>query len=706
MAEQVGKYTLKRKIATGGMAEIWLAEQTGPGGFAKELVIKRILPHLANDAQFVEMFLDEARLAAQLQHPHIVQIYDLGEAGGYYYIAMEYIQGHDLEVILNASLEQGSGLQPTAAARIVADACAALDYAHTFADSSGRPVNLVHRDATPQNILISKNGQVKLVDFGVAKAATSSHQTQAGAVKGKFAYMSPEQVRGQPLDGRSDLFTLGIVLYELLTGRRPFGHDSELLAVTAILNNPPDPIESFRKDVPNDLKKIVYKALEKDANSRFSSAETMQTALEEMIQGSGSLMRAKELAKYVFGLLGNTPAIGETSPGAYMPASAVAAGSGGPPPPGPAISAPSGRSVPQPIGEQRVLVSPDATADTKKFEPGPTTEHIQGSSGIGAGLMVALVAVFLALCGVGYFIYDSLTSETGVAEGTGDGTGSTTDPVAHLDDEEDVESTSAVDLGQVSVSTPDAGSAVEPDGETPDVAVTVAPDAGGTTAASDVGTVAVADTSVASTPDVEPVTPDVGVVAVVDVGQITTAPDLGTVIATPDLGTSQPADMAVATVDIATTPPVDVGHVPLVVDVGTPHTPEVTIPQLPDVIVAPQLPDAGVPQLPDVVVIPQLPDVGGTHAVVPDDEEDDEEDDEDDDEDDEDGEGYISVSVSPPGRYEISIDGDVVGRTPLSRQTVEAGTHTIEVRRLTDDETERETVRVRDGREEHVRISF
>ncbi len=258
---QLGKYTLKRQLATGGMAEIWLGEQRGPGGFTKELVVKRILPHLANDEKFVQMFLDEARLAAQLTHPNIVQIFDLGEADGSYFIAMEYIRGHDLAQLREAGRAMGAPLDWLAAARIVADACAGLDYAHNFADSRGRPMNLVHRDVSPQNILVSDQGAVKLVDFGVAKAATSTHKTQTGAVKGKFAYMSPEQIRGEKLDGRSDLFAMGIVLFELLTGRRPFGADSELMALTAIMHHPAPDVQEINPNIPQPLRDVVAKAL-------------------------------------------------------------------------------------------------------------------------------------------------------------------------------------------------------------------------------------------------------------------------------------------------------------------------------------------------------------------------------------------------------------------------------------------------------------
>jgi serine/threonine-protein kinase len=266
------------------MAEIWVAHQKGPAGFQKDVVLKKILPHLAEDQKFIDMFLDEARLAAQLSHPNIVQIFDLGEVDGEHFIAMEFIDGRDVQAIIDRGLKVRQPFSPAIAARIVADACTALDYAHNFTNKAGTHIQLVHRDVSPQNILVSKDGIVKLVDFGVAKAATSTHKTQTGAVKGKLSYMSPEQISGKMVDARSDIFALGIVLYELVTGRRPFGHESELLAITAILNEQPQRPCEIIHTVPAELEAIIFKALEKDPAIRFQSASEMQLALEQVLQ--------------------------------------------------------------------------------------------------------------------------------------------------------------------------------------------------------------------------------------------------------------------------------------------------------------------------------------------------------------------------------------------------------------------------------------
>ena len=289
-SESLGKYRLEQKIAIGGMAEIWLARQEGPAGFSKRLVIKRILPNLATDDKFVQMFLDEARVAALLEHPNIVRISDLGQVDDSYFIAMEFIDGPDLDYLIVRTRQLSAHVPSVIAARLVADALNGLDYAHNFANEEGQPLGLVHRDISPHNVLISSTGVAKVCDFGVAKAATSKHQTQAGAVKGKFAYMSPEQIAAKPLDGRSDVFAMGIVLYELATGSPPFGDQGELMAVTAILTQQPTDPREFVQDFPAPLEQIIQKALAKNRDSRYASAREMQLDLERFIQATGQLV--------------------------------------------------------------------------------------------------------------------------------------------------------------------------------------------------------------------------------------------------------------------------------------------------------------------------------------------------------------------------------------------------------------------------------
>jgi eukaryotic-like serine/threonine-protein kinase len=292
------RYTLLRKIATGGMAEVYLAEQTGAGGFKKRVAIKRILPAFAEDPKFVEMFLDEARLAAMFHHPNLIQIYELGEVDGLLSLVMEYVRGLSLSELLKRAIALGAPPIPFGvAARIVADAAQGLHYAHEFQDpDTGGALGLVHRDVSPQNILLSREGVVKVMDFGIAKAAGQMHHTSTGTLKGKLAYMPPEQLNGKPLDRRADIWALGVVLYELIAGRRPYIGDSEASVFRAILQEEPPPIPALRAD------------------QRTATAGAMARQLEAFLQ-EGAHTTAAEVAEWMKPLL---PAAGETGAGAML----------------------------------------------------------------------------------------------------------------------------------------------------------------------------------------------------------------------------------------------------------------------------------------------------------------------------------------------------------------------------------------------------
>ncbi len=278
-----GKYTLVDRIAVGGMAEIFLARQAGLEGFEKSIVIKRIRPHLSKQPNFVKMFLNEAKLAAQLNHPNIVQIYDLGKIGESYFIAMEYIFGRDMRRIIPKADQLGIPFPMVYALKIASSVCEGLYYAHGKTDLYGNPLSIVHRDVTPENIFVSFDGTVKVLDFGIAKATNQIEQTRAGEIKGKLSYMSPEQCMGKPLDCRSDIFSLGVVLYEWLTGFRLFTGESEVSILKSITEGKIYRPSYFKADIPEAVENILMKALEKDRERRYQSAWELQYDLDQFL---------------------------------------------------------------------------------------------------------------------------------------------------------------------------------------------------------------------------------------------------------------------------------------------------------------------------------------------------------------------------------------------------------------------------------------
>jgi serine/threonine protein kinase len=278
-----GKYRLIDRIAVGGMAEIFLAHQVDGEGLETPVVIKRIRPHLSKHASFVKMFLNEARLAAQLNHPNIVQIHDLGKIGESYFIAMEYIFGRDMRRIIPKAEEVGIPFPLVYALRIASDVCAGLHYAHQKVDLYGNPLNIVHRDVTPENIFVAFDGTVKVLDFGIAKAANQVEQTRAGELKGKISYMSPEQCLGKPVDRRSDIFSVGVALYEWLTGFKLFTGESEVVVMRSITEGKIYAPSYFKADIPEPVEAILMKALEKDRERRYQTAAEMRTAIDAFL---------------------------------------------------------------------------------------------------------------------------------------------------------------------------------------------------------------------------------------------------------------------------------------------------------------------------------------------------------------------------------------------------------------------------------------
>ncbi|WP_375765832.1 protein kinase [Archangium gephyra] len=278
---RIGKYEIVTRLSVGGMAELFLAFTAGPGGFRKFVALKQILPDIQKNEHFVRMFLDEARITAALAHANIGQVFDLGEEDEELYLAMEFIAGQNLEQILQASLKQQRPLPLGFAARAVRDACLGLHYAHHFTDSSGKPRPVVHRDVSPKNVMVTFDGHVKVIDFGIAKAKGRLGRTQVGMVKGTTGYMSPEQVQGsEQLDGRSDLFCAGIILHELLCGRRLFSgaHEGEVMLKIADAAVPSP--SSLNPRVPEALSQVVMRALAREPERRFASGREMARAIE------------------------------------------------------------------------------------------------------------------------------------------------------------------------------------------------------------------------------------------------------------------------------------------------------------------------------------------------------------------------------------------------------------------------------------------
>lgn len=281
--EPFGRYFLVDKVATGGMAEVFKAKSFSHGGFEKLLVIKRILEHLSDNQEFVEMFIDEAKITVSLQHPNIVQIYDFGKIRENYFLSMECVEGKDVKGILR-KLAQRRKLLPTEFAVYIAhEMCKGLDYAHKKVDAQGNPLRIIHRDISPSNILVSYTGEVKIADFGIAKAESSAYDTKDGVLKGKFEYMSPEQASGQDLDHRSDIFSAGIILHEMLTGRRLFKTESDVKTLEKIKAVDVPPPGALNPAVPARLDEIVMRALGQRRDARFQDARELQQALLEFM---------------------------------------------------------------------------------------------------------------------------------------------------------------------------------------------------------------------------------------------------------------------------------------------------------------------------------------------------------------------------------------------------------------------------------------
>ena len=359
-SDEFGDYRLLERIAVGGMAEVWKARKRGVEGFQKTVAIKRILPHLTDSSDFVTMFIDEAKLAAQLDHNNIIHIYDLGKAGDDYYIAMEYVEGKDLRSILNQARQKAQPLPMGLALLVASRLASALDYAHRKKDFDGRELGLVHRDVSPQNVLISHEGEIKLCDFGIVKAVTKASKTQMGALKGKLQYMSPEQAWGRPVDARSDIFSLGSILFEMLTGRRLFAGESEMSVLESVREGRIQGPRDLDARLPLEVNALVLKALGKEPADRFASAGEMQREIEKILFALKPTPSQGDLAAYVGRLFDLLPASSApptvAAPSPAMPRPAAA------PPAASVVGAPAARTAPAveaiaPLGESAPMES-------------------------------------------------------------------------------------------------------------------------------------------------------------------------------------------------------------------------------------------------------------------------------------------------------------------------------------------------------------
>ena len=303
MTEAQQRYRVVEKLESGGMAEVFRAESEGLQGFRKQVAIKRVLPHLTEKKRFIAMFLDEARLSAQLSHSNCVQVFDIGVGDNAFFIVMEYVDGANLKGISEWVQKQGKDFPVQAAAWIAHEICKGLSYAHDLTDPNGMPMNLVHRDMSPPNVLVTKYGEVKIVDFGLAKASSQLEKSEPGIIKGKFSYLSPEAALGQEVDKRTDIFAVGIILWELLAGQRLFLGDTDFQTVKKVQLAQVPAISQINRKVPPELERIVNRALAREMHARYGTARELGQDLSRFMFSFGQPISSYDLAAIVQGAM-------------------------------------------------------------------------------------------------------------------------------------------------------------------------------------------------------------------------------------------------------------------------------------------------------------------------------------------------------------------------------------------------------------------
>lgn len=420
----IGRYELLSRLAAGGMGEVFLARATGAGGFEKQVVIKRILPHLAADPDFVRRFIAEGKLVVRLRHAGIAQVLDMGEQDGVTFIAMEHVDGRDLAELNRLSRAVDRPLPLPLLVTVVVKLLEALDYAHHVTDEHGRPIGLIHRDVSPANVMISRAGEVKLLDFGIARVTEQLHATTTGAIRGKYSYMSPQQAAGAELDLRSDLFSVGVLIWELIAGTRPFDGTSDLLTLDRIRFYDPGSLARAVPEVPQAIVDVVDRLLAKDPDDRFATADAAHRALQAWLHREQHVVAARDIAAWVESVLGAVPAPVLARPGAAFsldealllglgpgsdgiprtatapPTPAGAAPSR--PPPSAAPPSPGSAAAPSDPAAERPATSPRPLPGSTPFVPavgGTDTSLSAVAPRRGRGPFLALVALNLTLIG-------------------------------------------------------------------------------------------------------------------------------------------------------------------------------------------------------------------------------------------------------------------------------------------------------------------
>jgi len=297
------RYRVVDRLASGGMAEVFLAESAGIEGFKKQVAIKRVLPNLSEKKRFIAMFLDEARLSASLSHSNVAQVFDIGVGDNAYFIVMEYVDGADLKAVIEYMRKSGQAFPVEAACYIASKICEGLTYAHELRGADGQPMHIIHRDMSPPNVLITKHGEVKIVDFGLAKAASQLEKSEAGVIKGKFGYLSPEAAQGLAIDHRTDIFAVGIILWELLAGQRLFLGDTDFQTVKKVQVAQVPPISQINRKVPPELERIVNRALAKDMLARYGTSQELGQDLSRFMFSYGEPISSYDIATIVQGTM-------------------------------------------------------------------------------------------------------------------------------------------------------------------------------------------------------------------------------------------------------------------------------------------------------------------------------------------------------------------------------------------------------------------